>query len=200
MVTAGAHNLRRRDWQCIDRGYKLTFGGVDYQTVAQSVEMIRAAPRGQPENKKRVMGLVRNKGGDVAQTLRLVLKSWLERKQNKRHLPASYSQAIMDGADEIDRLRAENERLTQWINDLQSGTLINCVYCGHQYGPKDSASVSMADALKEHVEQCPEHPMSKIIAQNTRYLEALEHIAINVDDPANWGPVYKGIACPALKC
>ena len=56
----------------------------------------------------------------------------------------------------------ENERLRQWIADLQSGMYINCIYCGHRYGPKENTPVSMADILKQHIEKCPEHPMSKL--------------------------------------
>ena len=62
-------------------------------------------------------------------------------------------------------LKAENERLKQWISDLQSGMYINCVYCGHRYGPK------MADILKEHIEKCPEHPMSHLKAEYDRLRE-----------------------------
>lgn len=56
----------------------------------------------------------------------------------------------------------EIKRLRKWINDLQAGCYINCVYCGHRYGPNDEVPASMADVLKEHVEQCPEHPMSAL--------------------------------------
>jgi DNA-directed RNA polymerase subunit RPC12/RpoP/FtsZ-binding cell division protein ZapB len=70
------------------------------------------------------------------------------------------------------RQAAEIDRLTQWVNDLQSGMYINCVYCGHRYGPRESmaatipdATKSMADALREHIEQCPKHPMSKLKAE-----------------------------------
>lgn len=51
------------------------------------------------------------------------------------------------------------EELRQWVNDLQSGMYVNCVYCGHRYGPGETTPVSMADALKDHVEQCKAHPM-----------------------------------------
>jgi len=60
----------------------------------------------------------------------------------------------------------EIKRLRQWVNDLQSGMYINCVYCGHRYGPKDEVPVSMADVLKQHIEVCPEHPMSKLKEEN----------------------------------
>ena len=38
----------------------------------------------------------------------------------------------------ITEQRQENKRLEQWVNDLQSGMYINCVYCGHRYGPNPS--------------------------------------------------------------
>lgn len=63
-------------------------------------------------------------------------------------------------------LRADHERLTAWIDDLQSGMYVNCVYCGHRYGPGETTPVSMSDALKAHVEQCPQHPMSALRAEN----------------------------------
>lgn len=60
---------------------------------------------------------------------------------------------------------AERARLEQWVHDLQSGMYVNCVYCGHRYGPGETTPVSMADALKAHIEQCPHHPMYKLAAQ-----------------------------------
>ena len=63
---------------------------------------------------------------------------------------------------EIADLQAEVERLKAWVDDLQSGMYVNCVYCGHRYGPGETTPVSMADALKAHVEQCSQHPMSAL--------------------------------------
>lgn len=65
----------------------------------------------------------------------------------------------------VEQTEEELARNKQWINDLQSGMYVNCVYCGHRYGPADEVPVSMADALKQHIEQCPEHPMSKLLAE-----------------------------------
>jgi len=62
----------------------------------------------------------------------------------------------------IKELTMELEEAQQWVHDLQSGMYINCVYCGHRYGPQDEVPATMADALKEHIEQCPKHPMSKL--------------------------------------
>lgn len=75
-------------------------------------------------------------------------------------------------------LTLENERLRQWINDLQSGMYINCVYCGHRYGPEDEVPASMADVLKKHIEECPEHPMSKMKAK----LDHIEWAAIKLSE------------------
>lgn len=51
--------------------------------------------------------------------------------------------------------------MQRWVNDLQSGMYINCVYCGHRYGPNSEVPAAMADVLKEHIEQCPRHPLSQ---------------------------------------
>lgn len=67
---------------------------------------------------------------------------------------------------------AERNRLQQWIDDLQSGMYVNCVYCGHRYGPRETTPVSaveadaagtpsMADALRTHIVTCVKHPMSR---------------------------------------
>ena len=61
--------------------------------------------------------------------------------------------------NEIQALKKENKRLQQWVNDLQAGMYINCVYCGHRYGPDDEVSSTMADVLKKHIEKCHKHPM-----------------------------------------
>ena len=66
----------------------------------------------------------------------------------------------------------EIERLQNWVNDLQAGMYINCVYCGHRYGPDDEVPATMADVLKEHISKCPEHPMSK----QTQRIEQLEKV------------------------
>jgi DNA-directed RNA polymerase subunit RPC12/RpoP len=68
----------------------------------------------------------------------------------------------------IEELEAESARLEQWVNDLQSGMYVNCVYCGHRYGPSETTPVSMAEVLKQHIEQCPEHPMSALKRENER--------------------------------
>jgi ribosomal protein L37AE/L43A len=57
---------------------------------------------------------------------------------------------------------ANLERYNQWVDDLQSGMYVNCVYCGHRYGPGETTPVTMAEALKQHVQECPQHPMSEL--------------------------------------
>ena len=57
-------------------------------------------------------------------------------------------------------MNEETKSLRSWISDLLSGKYINCVYCGHRYGPSESTPVSMADVLREHVEKCPKHPLN----------------------------------------
>jgi hypothetical protein len=77
---------------------------------------------------------------------------------------------------EIATLRRELELAREWIQDLQSGMYINCVYCGHRYGPDDEVPASMADVLKEHVSQCPKHPMSTLRARYEALRGAAEPI------------------------
>lgn len=71
-------------------------------------------------------------------------------------------------------LELENNRLKQWISDLQSGMYVNCVYCGHRYGPAKDTPVAMADILKKHIEECPEHPLSKAKQLGNAMAEAIE--------------------------
>jgi len=66
------------------------------------------------------------------------------------------------------------EKLKSWIADLQKGTYVNCVYCGHRYGPNETTPVSMADVLKAHVEMCSEHPMSRLKMQLEIAVKELE--------------------------
>jgi len=69
---------------------------------------------------------------------------------------------LFDAADIIEAQQQEIDRLQQWVNDLQSGMYVNCVYCGHRYGMENDTPVAMADVLKEHIEHCSKHPMSKL--------------------------------------
>jgi len=86
------------------------------------------------------------------------------------HVPEEIRHLYEASIGIANRLRAENERLTAWVEDLQSGMYVNCVYCGHRYGPGETTPVSMADALKKHVEQCPEHPMSALRTEVERWV------------------------------
>jgi hypothetical protein len=60
-----------------------------------------------------------------------------------------------------EELVIENKRLEMWIDDLQSGMYINCVYCGHRYGPMDEVTIPMRKQLEQHINSCPKHPLSK---------------------------------------
>lgn len=84
---------------------------------------------------------------------------------------------IQDGLAAIPRLLAIIRRQQRWIADLHTGTSINCVYCGHNYGPSATTPVAMADVLKAHIAQCPEHPMSGLIAALTAASHALKSYA-----------------------
>ena len=81
--------------------------------------------------------------------------------------------AALEALERVEALAADRDRLQQWVHDLQAGMYINCVYCGHRYGPDDEVPASMADVLKEHIEHCPKHPMSTLKARLARLEEAL---------------------------
>jgi hypothetical protein len=59
---------------------------------------------------------------------------------------------------------AEIKRLKRFVEDLQSRMYINCVYCGHRYGPADEVPASLVDVLKAHIEACPKHPLAHLRA------------------------------------
>jgi hypothetical protein len=86
----------------------------------------------------------------------------------------------------IQLLEADNSELRKWIDDLQSGMFVNCVYCGHRYGPNQSTPVSMADVLKAHIEVCAKHPMSKLMTENAALRKQLEEAEAQMGDEYNW--------------
>jgi len=59
---------------------------------------------------------------------------------------------------------------------------VNCVYCGHRYGPNDEVPVSMAEALREHIEECAEHPMSKLKEENRKLKDLLRECLLDYND------------------
>ena len=95
----------------------------------------------------------------------------------------------LEKSDRIRELEAENERLRNWVADCQSGMYINCVYCGHRYGPDDEVPSTMADILKEHIEQCPDHPMSALKSENERLTKHVDgrdyNLQVRADRIAN---------------
>ena len=104
---------------------------------------------------------------------------------------------------------AECERLKQWVNDLQSGMYINCVYCGHRYGhsdeipaslrgriPEDKPPQDMADILTAHIEQCPEHPMSKLKKENEKLKKENKRLKETEDNGHNGCPECGYGYCP----
>lgn len=84
----------------------------------------------------------------------------------------------------VSRLQAEIARLRRWVDDLQSGMFINCVYCGHRYGPSDSVQPTMQKVLYDHIARCPKHPLSRAqqeIARLKRENERLKGVVEAVD-------------------
>ena len=83
---------------------------------------------------------------------------------------------------ELMAARERIARLEKWVDDLQSGMYINCVYCGHRYGPKDEVPTTMADVLKKHIE---EHRVESVQQLVTHFVIAcVAH---------NWHPPMKKV-------
>ena len=76
---------------------------------------------------------------------------------------------------ELNEVKNERDKLKQWVNDLQSGLYINCVYCGYRFGPEKNTPSSMADVLKNHIEKCPNHPMSKLKKENEELCKKIKN-------------------------
>jgi hypothetical protein len=74
--------------------------------------------------------------------------------------PNEFDDGMNAAVADIVLLRGELDRLEKWVDDLQSGMYINCVYCGHRYGPDDNTNPPMRKALEEHIATCPKHPLS----------------------------------------
>ena len=79
-----------------------------------------------------------------------------------------------------------NEQLEQWIDDLQSGMYINCVYCGHRYGPNSGPStkkfnITMRKALEEHISSCPKHPLSAAKDEIATLKEQVKELEVTLD-------------------
>lgn len=99
-------------------------------------------------------------------TLLEKLDAWSKLKTGDRLPPeldtpnnwgAAVSKILAEAAQELRRYQV-------WVNDLQADMYVNCVYCGHRYGPGETTPVSMQDALKAHIAVCPQHPMSALLA------------------------------------
>ena len=107
-------------------------------------------------------------------------------ENRKRDTPPALREAELER--QLAQAREENARLGKWVADLQSGMYVNCVYCGHRYGPGSTTPVSMADALKTHIENCPKHPMSALKSDNQR----LQAIVDRLPKTADGVPVVQG--------
>jgi hypothetical protein len=76
--------------------------------------------------------------------------------------------------------------LQAWIQDLQSGMYINCVYCGHRYGPNTTAVP--ADALRRHIAECTEHPLGQLVQVCKAVIQTLSNRQRTLGslDPIAW--------------
>lgn len=85
-----------------------------------------------------------------------------------------FQEELRNLQEKIKCLEKKNKKMHDWIDDLQSGMYVNCVYCGHRYGPKDSTPCSMSEILQRHVEVCTEHPMHKFRVRVKELLQKID--------------------------
>jgi len=94
----------------------------------------------------------------------------------------------------IGGLKADIVRLEKWVDDLQSGMYINCVYCGHRYGPRDEVPASMSDVLTAHVEKCAKHPLAAARERIVELEEAAGSALWNLEEGADVGAAMEHLA------
>lgn len=174
---------------------RLSDGAVEYvRRLADRINDIEA------EN-ERLRASVLNQYGDNL--------CWIESAEEAKALPEAeflescrrYRAQIAESRGElavgqktIAQLEAENESLRlhmralaqesvhmhEWVSDLQSEMYVNCVYCGHRYGPRGETPVAMADILSAHVEKCPKHPMSALKSELSAAKDQIDVLKVTV--------------------
>jgi len=76
----------------------------------------------------------------------------------------NYETVVANDQELLAIVMSQMGSLLEWIDDLHSGMYINCVFCGHRYGPDTEEGV-MSDVLHEHIAVCPEHSLSEALAE-----------------------------------
>jgi DNA-directed RNA polymerase subunit RPC12/RpoP len=112
-------------------------------------------------------------GGEDQTNITLALSNAVNELQRLRGVILTMNLSSIALNENIRQDRETICELRSWIDDLQSGMYVNCVYCGHRYGPKDQVPSTMASVLKQHIEQCPKHPMSELKKQNKELADSL---------------------------
>ncbi len=112
------------------------------------------------EHRRRLGNLISNPSPAVARMLAAVEVAEADVRQLEFQLDEAVERELKT-EDDLTDARAEIKRLQVWINDLQVEGYIKCVYCGHRFGPDSMMPATMATVLKEHIEQCSKHPLSK---------------------------------------
>ena len=79
---------------------------------------------------------------------------------------------------EVETLTKERDELRAWVDDCQSGMFINCVYCGHRYGPAESTKPTMQQVLYDHIAVCVKHPLSAALADLAAARAAIEGLTV----------------------
>lgn len=80
-----------------------------------------------------------------------------------RRLANSAFAAVSTECERISaRLNEANQTVAaqrRWIEDLQSGQWVNCVFCGHRYIPREASPTDPTALLRSHIASCAKHPL-----------------------------------------
>lgn len=132
------------------------------------------------DGKYTALGIDGKRFGPDAGPWQTELSFKVDRSELIKLIAGDYLDSLRERIDVLIKRDASNERridrLQQWVDDLQAGLFVNCVYCGYRYGPRSDTPVSMADILKQHIEHCPEHPLFEVREALTDLVELKRYI------------------------
>ncbi|MCI0421505.1 MAG: hypothetical protein L0312_20150 [Acidobacteria bacterium] len=94
-------------------------------------------------------------------------------KRQKKTLTALNHRVIAQ-LHQLGTANKEVEGLKRQVEHLHDGRTTTCVFCGHAYPPGTPPHGS--EALKEHISQCPQHPMRALEKRFEHAMRGLESV------------------------
>ena len=88
-----------------------------------------------------------------------------------------YKQELRVHSLEVRVLANKIKTLKAWYNEMRAWMYVTCVYCGQPI-IKEGERVIVVDALKEHNEQCPKHPLAHAKKEIERLRSIIDQAAV----------------------